>query len=316
MGTIGTGLQGRHEHDLMQTEGNRPSFFLFPLEACIKRLGRDGKHILKIRGHQNNTIFKRQRRFTRHIAENPGGGRQQCGHRNSRQEFPAEKIPGQRGIIDQCTNQCRPLKRTALTSCGEYDRSTDRTEIHTGGDDILLDDVRLGQQVRYGTCRTAVLQKGERGREGRGTAHSAGRGFRSDRRTVRRVDRDGESFRQGSIGEVSMPVFRSERQIRPDGQSRNIMGIQVEDFFLCIYTGQTYRKAAFQRQSNTDGIIFCPFKSQQSGTNQGFPFRQTAERSTKTVRKRRKDRVRRNSSSVFLILRNIRRRKDTHGCHE
>ena len=59
MGTIGTGLQGRHEHDLMQTEGNRPSFFLFPLEAGIKRLGRDGKYILKIRGHQDNTIFKR-----------------------------------------------------------------------------------------------------------------------------------------------------------------------------------------------------------------------------------------------------------------
>ena len=125
MGTVGTSLKSSHEHDLMQAEGNGTAFFLFPFEAGVKSVRGNGKNILQIRGHQDNTIFKGHRGFAGHIAEDPGGCGKQGRNRNRGKEFPAKQIAGRRRIIDQRTNQRRSLKRTAMAAGREDNRGAD-----------------------------------------------------------------------------------------------------------------------------------------------------------------------------------------------
>ena len=57
-----------------------------------------------------------------------------------------------------------------------------------------------------------------------------------------------------------MPVLRRKRQIRPDGERRDIMRIKIEDFLLSVCPDQTNCKTTLQGERDTDSIILFSFK--------------------------------------------------------
>ena len=67
-----------------------------------------------------------------------------------------------------------------------------------------------------------------------------------------------------------MPVLRRKRQIRPDGERRDIMRIKIEDFLLSVCPDQTNCKTTLQGERDTDSIILRSFQFKKTGTKQGF----------------------------------------------
>ena len=97
----------------METDEAGTAFFLFPFQTGINRIRRRGKQVIQIGGHQDNPVRKGYRRCARRIPEETGNRRQQGGHRNSRQEFAAQQIPGGGRIDQKRTDHDRAAHRTA-----------------------------------------------------------------------------------------------------------------------------------------------------------------------------------------------------------
>ena len=177
-GAVIPGLQGCHEHDLVQAEGNGTAFLFLPFQAGIQGAGRNGKGIPEIRRHQDYTVLEGQRIGAGNIPEDPGCSGQQRRDGNSGKEFLPEQVPGNSRIIQQGTDQGGTLERQAAVADGEHDGRADRTEINAGGIRVRGQDFRCGKQVRKRSDGDIFPPEGERQGEGFCPADRTGFFFR------------------------------------------------------------------------------------------------------------------------------------------
>ena len=119
-----------------------------------------------------------------------------------------------------------------------------------------------------------------------------------------------------------MPVLKTERYRRPDGQGRNIMSVEMKDLTGCINPDKMHWKYAIKRQRDPERVrnvagetgLILPetFEFQQSRFKERASLRQQTQGTAKGRGQRRKNCVRGNIGSVFRC--EVFMRKDsTHG---
>ena len=128
-------------------------------------------------------------------------------------------------------------------------------------------------------------------------------------RSGRRKNRYGEGIGNMSIDKICMPVLKTERYRRPDGQGRNIMSVEMKDLTGCINPDKMHWKYAIKRQRDPESVrnvagetgLILPetFEFQQSRFKERASLRQQTQGTAKGRGQRRKNCVRGNIGSVF-----------------